>query len=345
MKPLIYQTTPTIQKVIDSIGQTEDVKFSPDERFLAVVDFSNSKIQLFEIHIENVDAAQIVNLTNCITIDSNHFKNPHGLDFIGNKHFVVANRAGDVTIYRIPIEFSGHIEIELTPVGIIKAGYFYGKIGSPGSVRCYQVKEDCYRLFVCNNYLHTIVSFEINISGKIQIKNKGVLLKRDLAVPDGIDISQDRKWIAVSNHNTGTVLIYRLSLFLNRFTAPSGTLKNIAFPHGLRFSADGKTIFVADAGSQYLHIYESDNWVGSHKPVRSLKLVKDASFSKGRVNVQEGGIKGIEVTKDKELLVTTAKYEVLNFYSITELMGVPANSSDQYLLRDQLQLAKEYRTH
>lgn len=343
MKQIEYQSTPEIKDFIATIGRTEDAKFSSDGRFLAIVDYFKNKIHLFEVNIENNDASQEVNLVNFITISSEHFRLPHGFEFLGNEHFVVGNRGGAITIFKLPLEFSDQKEVELNPVRVISGGRYFGKISSPGSIACYQIRENCYRLLVCNNYIHTIVAIDIALSDKVSIKNKGVLIKRGLNLPDGISISPNKEWVAVSNHNTGTVLIYSLSLFLNRFTAPSGVLTDIAYPHGLRFSADGKKIFVTDAGSQYIHIFESNTeiWQGKRGPIKSIKLVDDHTFIKCRINPEEGGLKGLDVTNNDKLLVTTGEHQVLNFYGVNELNEMSISIEEQVLVKEKIQY---YRT-
>ncbi|PHS71054.1 MAG: hypothetical protein COB23_02005 [Methylophaga sp.] len=342
MKTLDYQTTPEIQKVIAAVARTEDVKFSSDGKYFAIVDFTKNKVHIFEIKIADSSLQQKLEIVSCVTISSEHLKRPHGLIFVGDKHFLVANRAGDITIFKFPEAFSGQTDINLMPVRFVRGRRFYGKISSPGSIGCYQIGENSYRLLVLNNYLHTIVGFDIKISEKIQIKNRGVLIKKGLDIPDGISISPNKKWAAVSNHYTGSVLIYRLSPFLNRFTSAAGTLIDIAYPHGLRFSADGKKLFVADAGSQYLHVYESDNedWSGTHKPLKSIKLVDKAAFLKGRINTEEGGLKGLDLINNDQLLVTTAQHQVLKFYAVNALLDIPISSVEQYLVKEKM---KYYR--
>ena len=336
MQTLNYQTSPEIQNVIDSMGRTEDAKFSADGRHLAIVDFLTDKVYLFGIEIEGNASNQVIYIKSCLTITSDAFRLPHGLVFLGKNHFVVVNRGADITLFEFDFKFSGCKEKKLTPVKYVMGRRFYGKVSSPGSVGSYQVSDNCYRIFVCNNYLHNIVSFEITLGNTIKIKN-------GLNLPDGICISPNKKWVAISNHYTGTISIYKVSPLLNRFTSPSATLLNIAYPHGLRFSEDGKKVFSTDAGSQYLHVFESDSdsWQGDYKPRQSIKLVDKETFGKVRINPEEGGLKGLDVTNDDQLLVTTAEHQVLKFYSISDLLELPRSSVEQYLIKEKM---KFYRS-
>lgn len=343
MKTLNYRASPEVQNVIDSMGRTEDAKFSADGRYLAIVDFLKDKVHIFEIEIESRASKQEINLKSCLTITSDAFRLPHGLVFLGENHFVVVNRGADITLFEFDFNFSGCIEKKLDPVKFVMGRRFYGRVSSPGSVGSYQVSDNRYRIFVCNNYLHNIVSFEITLGNTIKIKNRGVVIKKGLNLPDGICISPNKKWAAISNHYTGTISIYKISPLLNRFTSPTATLLDIAYPHGLRFSEDGNKIFSTDAGSQYLHIFESDSdsWEGDYKPRQSIKVVDKETFEKVRINPEEGGLKGLDVTNDDQLLVTTAEHQVLNFYSIRDLLSLPRSSVEQYLIKEKM---KFYRS-
>ena len=47
-----YDASPQIRDVLSGIGRTEDVKFSPDNSRLAIVDYVNNKLILFSIRIQ-----------------------------------------------------------------------------------------------------------------------------------------------------------------------------------------------------------------------------------------------------------------------------------------------------
>ena len=85
--------------------------------------------------------------------------------------------------------------------------------------------------------------------------SESVLLSKDLDIPDGIAQSADGQWIAVSNHNEHTVRVYRNSISLSSSSEPNAILGRINYPHGLRFSACGQYILIADAGLPFVHIF------------------------------------------------------------------------------------------
>ncbi len=95
------------------------------------------------------------------------------------------------------------------------------------------------------------------------IVKSDILIRKWLYLPDGC-ASRDGRWIAVSNHNTHGVLLYDRSVSLNEDSSPVGVLRGVSFPHGMRFSADGRHLFLADAGAPFVHVYAYDGqgWHG-----------------------------------------------------------------------------------
>ena len=314
-----------------------------------------NKIHFFETNIEGFGEAQTIKLTNHTEVSSDDFNHPHGIDFLGNEHFVVANRKGELTFFKLPENFFNLKDLKLSSIGTAEErkifGVVSGKISSPGNVACYELDKNCYRVLVCNNYQDNVVSFKVDISNVIKIKNEGSLIKRGLHLPDGVAVSPDKKWVAVSCHDSLRVAVYRLSPFLNNYTPPSGILRNIVCPHGVRFSADGKKIFVADGGSQFLHVFESidGRWNEVLDAVNTIKLVNNDVFMNSRldplnrINPEEGGLKGIDFSNNDEILVTTAEDKVLRFFSTKEIMKRPTSIENTNLLKDQIQLLRKFQ--
>lgn len=337
-----YDASPKMQEVISSMGRTEDITFSPDAKQLAIVAFNENKIYLFDLEVVGVADLQTIKISKCIIISSKYFNSPHGLSFVGTEHFLVASRGADLTLFECPKHTDEVMEISLEPLHIAQGRRLMGRIHCPGSVASYEINKSMHRVFVCNNYINTIVEFELDLRSPIKMKNKGVLIKRDLSTPDGVSVSPDQKWVAVSNHDSGTVKIYRLDSKLNRFTPHCGELTGIAFPHGIQFSDDGTKVFVTDGGSQYLHLYQSDdgNWDKSLSPTY-LKVVEDDVFPLARINPMEGGIKGVDITNFDQLLVTSADYQVLNFYSVKHLLDIQVSSVEEYVVSKRLKEDRE----
>ncbi|MGH7885949.1 MAG: hypothetical protein ACRENO_09675 [Thermodesulfobacteriota bacterium] len=319
-----YETTTEISGIISNIGRTEDVKFSPDNKRFVIAEFLENKIHLFSIDVDRTLSPLRISIPKYSLITSSNLNQPHGICFLDNDHIVVCNRKGDVSIFKIPQAVFERKEHNIEPVKIISGkGFLFAKLKSPGSVDCYKISDSYYRIFVCNNYWHIITSHTIKIGDSVEIKNEGVLIENALNIPDGISFSSDQNWIAISNHVNGKVLIYKYTPGLNRNTPPAATLKGSVCPHGLRFSRDGDRLFVADAASQYLHIYEvkDGNWSELQNSGKSIRVLEDEMFYIGRYASGDGGVKGIDIDNSNSLLVSTTKQQVIGFYDLNEFVG------------------------
>jgi len=89
-----YTATDAAQRVIDGLGRTEDVQFSPTQRRLAVAGFHANRIAVFDVEIARVAGEPRVALNEVVEIDSATLKGPHGLCFLDEDTLVVANREG-----------------------------------------------------------------------------------------------------------------------------------------------------------------------------------------------------------------------------------------------------------
>ena len=199
----------------------------------------------------------------------------------------------------------------------------FAKVKTPGSVATYQISENCYRALVCNNDWHMVTSHLIRIGNSLEITNQGVLIENGLNVPDGIDISTDHEYIAISNHVFGQIEIYKSSSELNMTTPPIAHLQGIVCPHGVRFSKDGKWVLVADAGSQFLFVYEKTpgGWNGIHNPCKTIRVLDDHAFYAGRYDSREGGIKGIDIDTSNSVLFTTQRYDAISCYDLNAVLA------------------------
>jgi hypothetical protein len=320
---LLYDAPAGVHDVIARIGRTEDITLSPDNRRLVILDYFGKRIFVFSIRIETAAISPQVTLSDFAIMPSDSLREPHGVAFLGNDHIVVCNRAADVCVYRIPVPGHHPRERRVEPLARIKGnGLLSARVLTPGSVDSYEMAANRYRLLVCNNNWNAITAHSVSLGRFIKIKHEGVLIENRLKIPDGVSISGDSAWIAISNHVDGEVLVYGNTASLHRRTPPAAFLRGIVCPHGVRFTSDGR-LLVADAASQYLHVFESKggSWNGVQQPTKSVRVMDDETFYSGRYDSREGGIKGIELDNSNRVLITTHKRDVLGFYDLTRLLS------------------------
>ena len=212
--------------------------------------------------------------------------------FLDSGTLVVANRKGTVQVFKLPPPgSSGSFALSTERM---EGETAFQKVASPGSVAVMPLGRDRYDVLVCNNFADQVTRHRLVGGTRPHVRKNWVLLEEGLNLPDGIASSPSARWIAVSNHNTGSVLMYRNRRSLDRGSKPAGYLLGAGYPHGVRFTADSQFVFVADAGSPVVHVYLGigDDWHGTRDPVTSLRVLSHEAYLRGRTNRQEGGPKG-----------------------------------------------------
>jgi DNA-binding beta-propeller fold protein YncE len=286
-----------------------------------VASFHRDRIVVFDIDIASSLGATQVALTGGVELSSPALQWPHGLDFIDDDTLIVTSRRSDVALFTLP---SGERDVRSHEVLPIARWPSDGTtlLNAPGSVVVTRVEEDGCEVLICNNSGHTVTRHLLDCDAGRAIRHSEILLQKYLNVPDGVSVSPDRRWIAVSNHTTHNVLLYENSPALNADAEPDGILRRVHYPHGLRFSADGRHLFVADAGAPYLHIYAQhpDQWRGVRHPIATVRIMDDAVFGRGRHNPEEGGPKGLDIDACSNVLVVTSECQPLAFFDVPALL-------------------------
>ncbi|MFL6531275.1 MAG: hypothetical protein ACJ8KX_12450, partial [Chthoniobacterales bacterium] len=298
----IQYTAP--QSVIDavrSLGRTEDVRFSPSKQRLAIASFLRNRVVVFDI-APSSGATQIA-LTGGVELSSSALQLPHGLDFIDDDTLIVTSRGSDVALFKLPPGDELVRTCEVSPINRWPANGTT-LLDAPGSVAVSRVEESVCEVLICNNDGNTVTRHQLDRDAEYSLRKSEILLHDDLDIPDGVSVSPDRRWIAVSNHNMRNVMLYENSPLLSPAAQPSAILRCNQYPHGLRFSGDARYLFVADAGAPCLHIYaqDSDRWQGVRHPAATIKIMDDAIFKKGRQNREEGGPKGLDIDPSSNVL-------------------------------------------
>lgn len=335
---ITFAASDRVQKALAEIGRTEDVKFSPDNRRLAIAGYTKNQILIINTLIEESATGKRVTLSDCTTITSPSLQQPHGLFFIDDQTLIVANRSGEVPILRLPRIGTGARSCELSPLHTIPADQAH-YVKTPGSIAVSRIGLELYEILLCNNYVHYVTRHIVDGREGFRARKNEVLLSKGLDIPDGIAVNEEWGWIAVSNHKAHSVLMFRNGPGLNRASEPDGILRNAIYPHGIRFTADDRFILVADAGAPYLHIYAKNevDWKGERTPVASIRIMDEKTFLRGRYSPEEGGPKGVDITNNMSMFVTTCHNQTLAFFDLETILQEhrrdrnipPSNYSDR----------------
>src|SRR5262249_36193545 len=89
-------------ELIAGLGQTEDVKFSPNNLRLALAAYKKNSIAIFDLSFSDSSRKSSIILSDGLELSSPELHPPHGVDFLDDERIVVANRMGDATIFALP---------------------------------------------------------------------------------------------------------------------------------------------------------------------------------------------------------------------------------------------------
>ncbi|EJM20271.1 hypothetical protein PMI21_01183 [Pseudomonas sp. GM18] len=307
--------------IIAGIGRTEDIRFSPDRGRLAVAAMTRQLIVVFDIEVRMTPTGKQVHLSTAVELSSSQLQSPHGLDFIDDETLVVANRDGDLRLFRLPSR-DGSTKGELTLLKSLSANdrEFLG----PGSVAVSRIDAQHHEFLVCRNFGNRVSRHVIATATDYTVTEERVLLGKWMAMPGGISISRSRRWLAVSGLNIQSALLYPQTSELHAEAEPMAVLRGASTPHGIRVSDDDRYILLADAGAPHVHIYfqPDGQWQGIYDPGLSLRVMDDCLFqSINAIPSRKGGPKGLDIDCVAGVLVTTCLTQPLAFFDLNPILA------------------------
>lgn len=324
---IAYTASDDVLAVINSFERVEDVRFSPDNRRIAVAGYTKNRLLILSINIAISSSAIRITVTDPFEIESRSLKNPHGVFWVDAGTLIVASRGGDTSIFRLPEPGPNNNPLTLDPLLSLEPDRREASY-TPGSTAVTKVSEHLIDILTCNNYAHQVLQTLVSIDDFSCLANS-VLLECDLEIPDGIAISPDQRWLAVSNHGRHNVHVYKNTGSLNHRSKPQARLQGTNYPHGIIFSPDSNHILVADAGAPFVNIYtcKDNGWRGDMAPEKRIQVMDDATFKRGSYNPMEGGPKGIDLSADGKVLVTACQEQPLAFFDFSRELH-PVNSRE-----------------
>ncbi|RWF45186.1 MAG: hypothetical protein EOS46_22135 [Mesorhizobium sp.] len=318
---IAFKASAAVRAALSAIGRTEDLRFSPDNRLLAIAGYARKRLLVLRIDVEAGSDGPDVTIHGFMELTSGDMGEIHGLDFIDDRTLAIGNRDGLVAIFNLPREQPAGQSREISAIRRVK-GRRPCKLNSPGSIAVRPESRGRVSLLVCNNYTHLVTQHVVNRWLGYRTTSNQPLLERGLDIPDGIALSHDGGWIAVSSHGTQDVKLYRMSSSLGPDSEPAGVLQHAGYPHGVRFTADDRHILVADAGSRMVHVYGGDgDWRGQRAPAASVTVLDEETFLRGRASVEEGGPKGLDIDRSNSVIAVTCEEQALAFYPLASIVG------------------------
>ena len=319
---LKFSPSKNVTAAFERLGRTEDAHFSPDGKRLALAGFKSNRLMIVDVQFENRNNVISIVSRDYLEIAGPSLKNPHGIFWINDSTIIVASRFGGVDIFQLPLEKPASRMVDLAPVLTLSKAAF-SKIKNAGSVSVAEISKDQFEILLCNNFSNMITQHELDLREGFSVSNHSVYLQAKLEIPDGVAHSSSGGFIGVSNHVAGCVHVYEKSAVLGPKSLPTGTLVGLSNPHGLRFSEDEKFVFVADGAEPFVYVFfdKLKSWEGEHSPVAAIRVLSDDAFIRGRINPEEGGPKGIALSRGNCVLAVTCEEEPLSFYDVGPLIA------------------------
>ena len=324
---IAFDASPDVRAALGTLGRTEDVRFAPSGRRLALAGFRNDRIAVADVEV----AGTTVAITRLRELASSSLHDPHGVDFLDEETLVVGNRRGGVVVLRLPSVASDDGVEWVDPLGTAVEAAADG----PGSVRV----DGRRAALVCNNWANTITRHTAEAGGGLD--TGAAVLRKWLDLPDGVAVSNDGRRLATSNHNTHTVLVHSYPP-ADPDAKPVAVLRGVLYPHGACFGHDDRYLLVADAGRPLVLVFRpsSGGWPGGAYPDAAIRVMDDETFARGNVSPQEGGPKGIDLHPEANVLAATAEAMPLAFFDLDAALERAGSAEDLTLEYELLQLVE-----
>lgn len=320
---LRFEASEAVSAALAAVGRTEDLRFSPDSKMIGMAAHVRNVLLLLRVHIELGESGPKVRIDDFAELTSPAFGGLHGMDWLDGETLATGNRDGRVVVVRIPRALGGRT-YDAEVLRVIRAGKvrsnLFARPHSPGSLGAAKSASGQPLLLVCNNYKNRVTEHVLIPEKNYQAARHRVVMRRGITLPDGIAVSPDGRWVVVASHLTHEVLVWDRTARTNSRTPPIASLRGGHYPHGLRFSPDGR-LWVTDAGSPYVSWYDGvGTRPGVQEPSGRVRVMDNETFEGARPNAREGGAKGIDVDSTGAVLAITCHQVPLRMYAVERLV-------------------------
>jgi hypothetical protein len=325
---IAFEAPGAVRETLARLGRTEDVRFAPGGRRLAIACYERNSIAIADLTIAGHGSITVERVQE---YRSDALRDPHGVDFVDPETVVVANRVSGLSAFRLA---EGDALVPIATLG--RDVHHVPRV--PGSVAVRP--GDRPEILVCDNAESVVARYVLDAGS---IAGGELVASRWLDLPDGLSLAGDERLLAVSSHDTHSVVIHALE---GRADAdPIAVLRGVRYPHGLRFFGEDRYVVVADAGAPFVHVFSRPHagWGGVEYPAFSLRVMDDELFTRGHHNLQEGGPKGVDVHPATEILAVTCEERSLAFFDLGAAVDAGADApSPDALLQYELHVVERF---
>ncbi|TIT44856.1 MAG: hypothetical protein E5W75_24920, partial [Mesorhizobium sp.] len=96
---IAFKASAAVRAALSAIGRTEDLRFSPDNRLLAIAGYARKRLLVLRIDVEAGSDGPDVTIHGFMELTSGDMGEIHGLDFIDDRTLAIGNRDGLVAIF------------------------------------------------------------------------------------------------------------------------------------------------------------------------------------------------------------------------------------------------------
>jgi hypothetical protein len=320
---IAFDASPDVRRAIDRFGRTEDVKFSPDNRRVALSSVEDGSIAIVDVEVTIGGDHPKVTVIGATKVTAPGLDYPHGVAFLDDDTIVVANRNASVNVFRL-LAGDGKVERVQLAAADPASGFGFELLQGPNSLATTKRVDADTQVVIGHRDAGILTRHLVHEdqSGLLRVTGNEVLLRRWISVVDGVAVSRDGASLAVSNPWHQNVLVYDPASPGHEDSEPACILRGASYPHGVCFSADGRHLFVADAASPRVHVHarEGDSWRGVQYPATSVRVMDDDEFRSGRRSSSDGGPKGVDVDRSGRVLAVTCRSRPLAFFDVVALL-------------------------
>ena len=144
-----FKASAAVRAALSAIGRTEDLRFSPDNRLLAIAGYARKRLLVLRVDITAGPDGPDVTIHDHMELTSDDMGEIHGLDFIDDRTLAIANRDGVVAIFSLPREEPVGQSRAISAIRRIR-GKRPCKLNSPGSIVARRESRGGISLLVCN---------------------------------------------------------------------------------------------------------------------------------------------------------------------------------------------------